>query len=91
MLSYHQLLGKGVIVPVTTPKYAQLANHFRDQIRTGVLKPGDRLPSITELLAEYGYSAHTIRSAMLTLKAEQLVEGRVGEGVFVRDPSDDRS
>lgn len=71
-----------------TPKYMELANHFRGQIRTGALQPGDRLPSISELLDEFGYSAHTIRSAMLTLKAEQLVEGRVGEGVFVRELGD---
>ncbi|NES31474.1 GntR family transcriptional regulator [Micromonospora terminaliae] len=55
------------------------------QIRTGELKPGDKLPSISELCAQYGVSTQVIRSAMLILRAEGLVEGHQGRGVYVRD------
>ncbi|MFG3577002.1 winged helix-turn-helix domain-containing protein [Micromonospora chersina] len=72
-------------MPVT-PFYERIANDIRTQIRTGELKPGDKLPSISELCAQYGVSTQVIRSAMLILRAEGLVEGHQGRGVYVRDP-----
>ncbi|OWU99995.1 hypothetical protein B5D80_28600 [Micromonospora wenchangensis] len=45
---------------------------------------GDRLPSTTELKAEYDVSYGSIRGAMLVLKTGDLVEGRQGEGVYVK-------
>lgn len=69
-----------------TAKYEKLANAIREQIKTGELKPGDKLPSISQLREEFGVSYGSVRGAMLVLKAERLVEGRQGDGVFVRDP-----
>ncbi|KXK62249.1 GntR family transcriptional regulator [Micromonospora rosaria] len=68
-----------------TPFYERIANDVRDQIRSGELKPGDKLPSISELCKQYGVSTQVIRSAMLVLRAEGLVEGHQGRGVYVRD------
>jgi GntR family transcriptional regulator len=68
-----------------TPFYERIATEIRDRIKSGDLKPGDKLPSISELCAHYGVSTQVIRSAMLTLRAEGLVEGHQGRGVFVRD------
>ncbi len=68
-------------------KFEALADHFRDQIQSGVLRPGDRLPSITQLRQRFGMSQGTVRSAMLILKAEGLVQGQQGDGVFV-SPAD---
>ena len=69
-----------------TAKYERLANAIRDQIKSGELKPGDKLPSISQLRDEFQVSYGSVRGAMLVLKAEQLVEGRQGDGVFVKDP-----
>jgi DNA-binding GntR family transcriptional regulator len=69
-----------------TAKYERLANAIRDQIKSGELKPGDKLPSISQLRDEFKVSYGSVRGAMLVLKAEKLVEGRQGDGVFVRDP-----
>ncbi len=66
-------------------KFEKLAAHFRSEIQSGRLKPGDRLQSITQLREEFAVSYGTIRAAMLTLKSENLVIGRPGEGVFVAD------
>jgi GntR family transcriptional regulator len=66
--------------------YERIARELRDRIVAGQLKPGDRLPSISQLKAEYGVSDTVIRNAMLILKTERLTEGRPGSGVFVRDP-----
>jgi len=67
-------------------KYMRVADAIRDQIRSGDLKPGDKLPSTHQLIEQHGVSYSSIRSAMLVLKAEGLVEGRQGEGVYVVDP-----
>ncbi|WP_117211456.1 winged helix-turn-helix domain-containing protein [Allorhizocola rhizosphaerae] len=64
-------------------KFEKLAADIRQQIRTGQLKPGDRLPSISRLREIYGVSYGTIRSAMLVLKAESLIIGHPGEAVYV--------
>lgn len=66
------------------PKYERVAAAIRDQIRSGQLKPGDKLPSLSQLQAEHDVSYGSVRGAMLILKAEGLVEGRPGEGVYVR-------
>lgn len=69
-------------------KFERLAADIRQQIQTGQLKPGDRLPSISQLRGIYGFSYATIRSAMLVLKAEKLVVGHAGEAVTVREKTD---
>ncbi|MBM0261088.1 winged helix-turn-helix domain-containing protein [Micromonospora sp. 4G55] len=65
------------------PKWAQLADHIREQIASGELAPGDKLPSTAQLRAEYGVSAGVVRQAILVLQTQGLVEGVHGLGVFV--------
>jgi GntR family transcriptional regulator len=70
-------------IPVSVPKFERVAEAIREQIRSGQLKPGDKLPSISQLQTQYEVSYGSIRGAMLVLKAEGLIEGRPGEGVYV--------
>lgn len=70
---------------MNTPKYERVASAIRDQIRSGQLKPGDQLPTTQGLIEEHGVSYGSVRTALLILKAEGLIEGRQGEGVFVRE------
>jgi DNA-binding GntR family transcriptional regulator len=67
------------------PKYERVANAIREQIRTGRLKPGDQLPTGEELQAEYRVSYGTLRTALMLLTSEGLIEGRQGEGRFVAE------
>lgn len=67
-------------------KYERLADAIRQQIKTGELKPGDKLPSIRELKEIYNVSYGPVRAAMLVLKAEGLVEGEPGVAVYVKRP-----
>ncbi|GIG01547.1 winged helix-turn-helix domain-containing protein [Catellatospora citrea] len=53
-----------------TAKYERLANAIREKIRSGELKPGDKLPSISQIREEYQISYGSVRGAMLVLKAE---------------------
>jgi DNA-binding GntR family transcriptional regulator len=70
-----------------TPDYQRIANDIRGKITAGELKPGDRLPSISQLQKQYGVSAQPVKSALLVLQTEGLVEGHQGRGVFVIDRS----
>ncbi|HZN74650.1 MAG TPA: winged helix-turn-helix domain-containing protein [Micromonosporaceae bacterium] len=66
-------------------KWQALAEHIRNQIKTGELKPGDRLPSTSQLCAQHSVSAIVVRNAMIALKEADLVEGVPGVGVFVKE------
>jgi GntR family transcriptional regulator len=68
-----------------SPKWVELADHIRAQIEAGELSPGDRLPSTSQLCQIHGVSSIVVRNAMLTLKAEGLVAGVPGVGVFVAE------
>ncbi|MFV2128348.1 winged helix-turn-helix domain-containing protein [Micromonospora sp. LOL_013] len=69
-------------------KWMELAAHIRKQIATGELSPGAKLPSTSQLCAEHNVSAIVVRNAMIALKAEGLVVGVPGVGVFVVDPDE---
>jgi DNA-binding GntR family transcriptional regulator len=71
------------------PLYQVVAEGIRAQIASGVLKPGDQLPFKRLLAEQYGVSEQVIDVAMVLLRAEGLVEGQQGKGVFVaeRPPS----
>jgi DNA-binding GntR family transcriptional regulator len=66
------------------PKYERVVDAIREKIRSGQLKSGDQLPTTDELRAEYEVSYGTLRTALMLLTAEGLIEGRQGEGRFVR-------
>ncbi|WP_405093134.1 winged helix-turn-helix domain-containing protein [Micromonospora sp. NBC_01392] len=66
--------------------YLQVARDIREQVSSGQLKPGDKLPSFAALCEHYKVSNTVIRAAMLVLKAEGLIDGRQGKGVYVADP-----
>jgi GntR family transcriptional regulator len=73
---------------MSMPKYERVASAIRDQIQSGELRAGDQLPTTQGLIDHYGVSYGSVRTALLILKAEGLIEGRQGEGVFVREQSD---
>ncbi|MDW5329056.1 winged helix-turn-helix domain-containing protein [Plantactinospora sp. KLBMP9567] len=63
----------------------RIAQDIRNKIASGEYKPGDKLPSLRELIAIYDVSAEPVRSALLILQAEGLLEGHQGKGVFVTE------
>lgn len=65
-------------------RYQQLADELAGSIRTGVLRPGDRLPSVRDLRRQRGVSPSTIFQAYAQLESQGLVEARVRSGYFVR-------
>jgi GntR family transcriptional repressor for pyruvate dehydrogenase complex len=75
--------------PIQTSSAAhQIAEQVRMAVLLGQLAPGQRLPSESELAAEYSVSRGTIRETMKLLSAAGLVEATRGAsgGTFVRVP-----
>jgi GntR family transcriptional regulator len=66
------------------PIYHQLANILRRQIALGVLLPGDRVPSETQLCEQYEVSPMTARRALMMLMDDGLVTAERGRGTFVK-------
>lgn len=68
-----------------TPLYLQLADLLREQITSGEFQPGDRLPSETKLVNQYGIARLTVREALQQLVNEGLIEKRHGKGSFCKN------
>lgn len=66
-----------------TPLYLQLKNKIKRDIRMGTLKPGDKLPSETQLQKTYNMSRVTVRNAMEELSIEGYIIKVQGKGSFV--------
>lgn len=64
--------------------YHQLARLLRDQIHTGQLTPGERIPSETYLMQRHGLARETVRRAVAQLRNEGLIDVRKGYGAVVR-------
>ena len=65
----------------------QIENQLKDQILTGMLKPGERLPSENELAEIFKVSRVSIRQALQSLAAQGLIETRIGDGSFISQPN----
>ncbi|MFB7617155.1 GntR family transcriptional regulator [Kitasatospora sp. NPDC056181] len=65
--------------------YQQIADALREQIATGAVGVGDRLPTEAELSEKYGAGRGTVRQALQTLVNEGLVVPARPRGYFVRE------
>lgn len=66
------------------PAYIQLANIMRRQIAEGLFRPGDQLPSESQLCHRYGISPMTVRRTINLLADEGLISTAQGRGTFVK-------
>jgi GntR family transcriptional regulator len=66
------------------PVYRQLMDQIRFHVASGVLGPGDELPSTRALSAELGVNPMTISKAYSFLERESVVERRPGRPLVVR-------
>ena len=62
----------------------QVFQQMKGLLISGEWRPGDKLPSETELAEQFGISRITVRQALQRLSALNLIETRLGEGSFVK-------
>ena len=65
------------------PIYAQIIDHYREQITLGILRSGERLPSVRELAVELSINPNTIQRAYRSLELEGWIATVPGKGCFV--------
>ena len=66
------------------PPYLQLVHQVEQALRVGQLQVGDRLPLIREVVIALTLNPNTVHKAYRELEGKGLLEGRPGQGTFVR-------
>lgn len=69
--------------PGFSPLYRQVRILLVQRIAEGVWRPGDLIPSETQIAAELGVSQGTVRKALDEMTAENLLVRQQGRGTFV--------
>jgi GntR family transcriptional regulator len=64
--------------------YQQIAKQVRQAMQLGLLRPGDQLPTVKEVVGILAINPNTVLKAYQLLEHQGLVEGRPGQGTFVR-------
>ena len=65
------------------PIYSQIVDGYREQITGGVMRPGEKLPSVRDLAAQLAINPNTIQRAYRRLEAEGWIATVPGKGCFV--------
>jgi GntR family transcriptional regulator len=68
-----------------TPLHLQLAEQTRLGIATGVLCPGDQMPTVRDLAAQLRINPNTVARVYRDLQSEGLLSSRQGSGTFVAE------
>jgi 2-aminoadipate transaminase len=66
--------------------FRDIADRLESHIRNGDYKPGERIPSIRRLAAEFSCNKLTVHKAFELLKEKGLIDNVVGSGSYVRFP-----
>ena len=70
------------------PIYEQVRDGLRKLMVTGMLRPGDKLPSVRALAVELAINPNTIQRAYSQLEAEGYILSVSGKGTFVAELQD---
>jgi DNA-binding transcriptional regulator YhcF (GntR family) len=77
LIEFHMDQGSAV------PYYVQLIQQVGQALAFGILKPGDRLPTVKEVVAQVAVNPNTVHRAYRELEHDGLVVSRPGLGTFV--------
>jgi len=77
--------------PTFSPLYQQIKGLLIKSLQEGEWRPGELIPSETELALRYGVSQGTVRKAIDELAAENLVDRKQGRGTFVATHNEAKS
>ncbi|MBB4936329.1 GntR family transcriptional regulator [Streptosporangium album] len=85
MIQFH-LDGRSGVSP-----YLQLVQQVRHALRLGLLREGDQLPTVKEVVAQLAINPNTVLKAYRELEHEGLAAARPGVGTFVTKTLTDAS
>ncbi|MEV0291082.1 GntR family transcriptional regulator [Kribbella sp. NPDC050820] len=77
MIEFH-LDGRSGVSP-----YQQIVQQTRNALRLGLLRKGDQLPTVKDVVATLAINPNTVLKAYRELEHEGLVQARPGRGTFV--------
>lgn len=77
MIEFHLDARSGVAA------YQQIVQQVRHALRLGLLKEGDKLPTVKDVVANVAINPNTVLKAYRELEYEGLVQPRPGLGTFV--------
>jgi GntR family transcriptional regulator len=77
-------------VEATVPRYIQISDSLLDQIESGELAPGTRLPPERTLSELFEVNRVTLRRALGRLEAQGLIIRKHGEGNYIAEPKIER-
>jgi GntR family transcriptional regulator len=63
--------------------YVQIVHQVSHALRLGMLRPGDQLPTVKDVVSSLAINPNTVLKAYRELERDGLVEGRPGLGTFV--------
>lgn len=69
--------------------YERVAESIRADIRSGTLRPGDKLPGNRDVATKYEVALGTAQKALRVLQDEGWLTSRPTVGVFVNEPPDE--
>jgi GntR family transcriptional regulator len=66
------------------PAYRQLVDQVRQALQLGILRPGDQLPTVRDVVRQIAINPNTVHRSYRDLEQQGLIEGRPGSGTFVK-------
>lgn len=70
------------------PPFEQLRTQLADAVRSGLLPPGTRLPTVRQLAGDLGIAPNTVAKTYKALEEEGLVRGQGRRGTLVADAAE---
>ncbi len=67
------------------PIYTQIVNQIQAQVVTGVLKPGDQLPTVRALAEELRVNFNTVARAYRLLDEARIISTQQGRGTYITE------
>ena len=67
------------------PIYTQIVNQMQSQIASGILKPGDQLPTVRALAEELRVNFNTIARAYRILDEARIISTQQGRGTYITE------
>src|SRR5262245_38570995 len=67
------------------PIYIQIVNQVQAQIASGILKPGDQLPTVRALAEELRVNFNTVARAYRILDEARIISTQQGRGTYITE------